>query len=193
MRDPVSQLQLRDVGAEFAAARERFERLDAATADAKWHLRPTPEEWSVAECVMHLNLTSRAMLPRIRAAFDEARSMPPVGERRYRSTFLGWLLAATVGPVPRLAGLKLGKVATPPAFVPGSELPRAEVAGEFRRWLADEAALLESARGVAIDRATLESPFRAGTCYDGWSALLILVRHEHRHLAQAEQALARLP
>jgi hypothetical protein len=184
--------QLAEAALEFAAARERARALLAATPDRRWLQRPADGAWSVAECLAHLNLTSAAMVPRIRAAFEEAQMRPPIGARPYKPAMLGRILAATVGPVPTAAGFRFGRVRTPPPFVPGSHLPRAAVETELTRWMDDEAALVLEAEGLAIDEVRIESPFRAKTFYDGWSALLILVRHEHRHFAQAELANATL-
>jgi hypothetical protein len=184
-----SAKQLDAAAHEFNQVRRRFEALEAAVDDARWGLRPSESEWSVGECIAHLNLTSAAMMPRLRTAFDEARALPPVGERGYSHSTLGWILAKTVGPAPRLAGVTLGRVRTAPAFVPGADAPRDDVVAEFRQWRNDEEALLRDAGGLQIDRVKIESPFRAGTYYDGWSALIILARHELRHIVQAERVL----
>lgn len=188
MTATASAQQLDRAAHEFAAVRARFDALMAGVREEQWASRPSPSEWSVAECIAHLNLTSAAMLPRIRAAFDEARAMPPVGARAYAQSTLGWILGKTVGPAPRIAGMTLGRVRTPPPFVPGSDLPRDQVMDEFTAWREAEERLVRDAEGLAIDRVRIESPFRAETYYDGWSALLILARHELRHLVQAERA-----
>jgi len=184
----MSSLKQLDLVASAAAnARRRFADLDAAIPDALWSTRANPTEWSVAECIAHLNLTARAMVPLIERAVEESRAFPPMASRRYRQGAVGLILAATMGPVPKFLGFKLGKISTPPPFVPSSELPRTAVVAEYNEWQAKTAALIEASRGLAIDNAKVESPFRAGTYYDGYSALLIVVRHEHRHLYQAEQ------
>lgn len=183
-----SSLQLAMAAREFAAARDRTRRLLAATTDAQWITRPASDSWSAAECLAHLNLTSASMVPALRAAFEEARQLPSVGQRAYRKSVLGAVLAASVGPAPRLLGLALGRTRTATQFVPGTLLPRAAVETERARWMDEEAALVLEATGLAIDRVRVESPFRAGAFYDAWSALLIIARHEHRHLEQAERA-----
>jgi hypothetical protein len=182
-----STKQLDVVASAAASARRRFADLNAAVPDAAWMQRTTATEWSVAECVAHLNLTARAMVPLIERAVDEARAFPPMGTRRYRQGAIGLLLSATMGPVPKFLGFKLGKISTPPPFVPSSDLPRGAVVGEFTDWQAKVASLIDASRGLPIDNCKVASPFRAGTFYDGYSALLIVVRHEHRHLYQAEQ------
>jgi hypothetical protein len=183
--------QLDVVASSAASARRRFADLDAAIPDAAWAQRTNPNEWSVAECIAHLNLTARAMVPLIERAIEEARAFPPMGTRRYRQGAVGLILAATMGPVPKFLGFKLGKISTPPPFVPSSELPRAAIVTEYREWQTKTASLIDASRGLAIDNCKVESPFRTGTYYDGYSALLIVVRHEHRHLYQAEQVHAR--
>jgi hypothetical protein len=184
--------QLDTVAAAAANARRRFADLDEAIPDLLWSKRANPAEWSVAECIAHLNLTARAMVPLIERALEDARALPPVGTRKYRQGAIGLLLAATMGPVPKFLGFKLGKIKTPPPFVPSSELPRTEIVGEFKEWQSKVASLIDASRGLAIDNAKVESPFKAGVFYDGYSALLIVVRHEHRHLYQAEQVHPRV-
>ncbi len=187
-----SHQQLDDLAKAYDDVAKRFTALDARVSDAQWAQRPAATSWSVAECIAHLNLTSAAMLPRLRAAFADAKALGPMPERPYKGAWLGRVLAAMVGPVPAVLGIGLGRVKTPKPFVPGSDLPRAKVVAEFRRWAGEEKALLWTLEGLQIDRVTIESPFVAGARYDGFSALWILVRHELRHLVQAERALSRL-
>lgn len=187
-----SHLQLDELAQAYAEVAQRFAALESRVTDAQWQARPAPGEWSVAECVAHLNLTSAAMLPRLRVAFAEAQALGPIGDRAYAGALFGRMLARFVGPVPMVLGVPFGRTKTAAAFVPGSELPRDAVVAEFRRWGGESLALLWSAEGVQIDKVTLESPFVAGARYDAYSALWIVVRHEMRHLVQAERALARL-
>lgn len=189
MASSPSAKQLDAVAHDLAQVRRRSDALLTQVSDAQWATRPGEQEWSVAECIAHLNLTSDAMVPRIRAALTEARDLPGVGERAYAHSTLGWILAKTVGPAPRLAGVTIGRVRTAPAFVPHHLLPRDETVAEFRRWRGEQEDLVRDSVGLAIDRVKIESPFRAGTYYDGWSSLVILARHELRHLVQAERAL----
>jgi hypothetical protein len=186
----INQLDL--VASAAASARRRFADLDAAIPDILWSKRADPNKWSVAECIAHLNLTARAMVPLMERAVEESRAFPPMGARRYRQGAVGLILAATMGPVPKFLGFKIGKITTPPPFIPTSELPRTEIVAEFKEWQAKVATLIDASRGLPIDNAKVESPFRAGTFYDGYSALLIVVRHEHRHLYQAEQVHPRV-
>lgn len=193
MATSASHTQLDALADAYAEVSRRFTALEQRVGDAQWNARPAAQEWSVAECIAHLNLTSAAMLPRMRAAFDEAKRLPRVGARAYRGSLFGRVLARMVGPVPIVLGVRLGRAKTAKPFVPGSELPRSQVVAEFRRWQAEELALLWSAEDLPVDLVTVESPFVAGARFDGFSSLWIVVRHELRHLVQAERALGRLP
>lgn len=179
--------QLERVAREFRAVTERFHRLMDATPDDRWGVRAAVDAWSVAECIAHLNLTSAAMVPRLRAAWETARARGGGAPRRYRRAPMGLLLSLMVGPTPGVGRWRFGRIRTPAPFVPGGALPRAEVVREFEAWQADELALVSAANGLPIDAVRIESPFAEGVTYDGYSSLLILARHEHRHLAQAER------
>lgn len=178
--------QLQPLLDDVAAVRARWARLAAATPDDRWATRARPDAWSVAENIAHLNLTARAMLPLLEAATEQARAL---GARpgRLRRSALGAILSATVGPVPRLLGFRLGRVRTPPPFVPTGDEPRAMISAEFERHLAAHDAGIRASDGLAIDQVRIESPFAPGAKYDAYSGWMVVLRHAHRHLAQAER------
>jgi hypothetical protein len=62
--------QLQALLDDFGSARERLHRLQATVPADKWAQRPSEGSWSVAECVAHLNLTSRAYIAPPAAEFD---------------------------------------------------------------------------------------------------------------------------
>src|SRR5829696_9696724 len=105
------QPQLADIISDFDAARARLQDLVKATPESKWSTRRDPDRWSVAECVAHLNLTSRAYVPRLRKAFAGRVALDPP-PRRYRRDFAGWLIGLAVGPMPRIGRFRFGRVKT---------------------------------------------------------------------------------
>lgn len=179
--------QLQTVETELAMARGRFQRLMAATSDLRWAARPAPGQWSVAECIAHLNLSSRAMQPPLEAAVAKARALGASAPTRFRRTILGRLLGAMVGPAPGIGNVRIGRTSTPPEFVPAGEFPRRATVEEFERHLEAHARLLAGADGLPLDKVRVASPFAKAVSYDAYSAFLIVARHIHRHLAQAER------
>lgn len=180
------QPQIQSLIDDVAAVRARWARLSAATPDDRWTVRASPEAWSVAECIAHLNLTARAMQPLLESAADEARARGPF-TGKMRGTLFGSLLSLMVGPVPRIGGMRFGRVKTPPPFVPTSDESRAVISGEFERHLASHEAALRAADGLPLHLVRVESPFAPGARYDAYSGWLVVVRHCHRHLDQAER------
>ena len=124
------------------------------------------------------------MQPLLDRASADARSLRTPARRLRRSTF-GAILGVMVGPAPGWGNVRFGRTKTPPPFVPTGDLPRADLVAEFERHLAAHEVALRAADGLALDKVTIESPFAVGARYDVYSAWVILVRHAHRHLAQA--------
>lgn len=176
--------QLQAVANEFAAARERLHRLAATVPADRWAQRPSAEQWSPAECVAHLNLTSLAYIPQLTNGLQQARAMGGGAPTKYPRGLMGWLLTRMMRPG------KGGKVKTAAAFVPTATAPMAEIVAEFNRLQDEQVALVRQADGLPIDRVQMASPFSARVKYTMYAALTILANHQHRHLQQAENAWA---
>ena len=174
--------ELTAVVREFESALVRLHELRRNVPAAVWGRRPGPERWAPAECVAHLNLTSAAMIPLVRAALADARRQGTPAPAHYHRDLVGWLLWKSLAPSGRI------KAKTIPAFVPsGDHSPDALVA-EFERWQAEQIGCVRDADGLPIQRVKIVSPFNARIRYNLFSAFSILARHQHRHLWQAERA-----
>jgi len=169
---------------EYESAGDRLHRLEAATPDERWSRRRDPARWSVAECVAHLNLTSRAYLPLIDAALTEARQKSEAGpsptDRRLRRDLAGWLLWRVIGPPVRM------KMKTTTRFIPEADLSREQSIAEFDHLQREQIERARGSDGLPIDQVSIVSPFNKRLKYNLYSCLTILPRHMHRHLWQAE-------
>jgi hypothetical protein len=174
--------QLRAICDEFDAASDRLRWLIADVPEPAWSRRPDPARWSVAECIAHLNLTSRAYLPLLDDGLARARTSGGPAPGRFHRDLAGWLLWKTMGPPARI------RTRTTAAFVPSGEEAPTELVAQFERLQRELLARVNNADGLPIDRVKIPSPFNARLKYNLFAALTILPRHEHRHLWQAEQA-----
>jgi hypothetical protein len=181
--------QLAAIIDDYERAQARLHRLRDRLTDEEWTARPSPDRWSPAECVAHLNLTSRAFLPRLREAF--AAAPPGAPPARLRRDPAGWIVSVVAGPLPRVGGKRIGRVRTTGSFVPLGGLGPRELVDEFDALQAEQVALVREADGRPIDRLRIASPFAGNVRYSVYSALYTLPRHQHRHLDQAEEAAAR--
>lgn len=173
--------QLAGLVEEYRTATVRLHDISRAVPDAHWTARPEPGRWSIAECVAHLNLTSEAMLPLVRVAVTSAQSLGRAGGR-YRRDPAGWLLTVLLPPPVRF------RVPTTAPFIPQSLTPPADLVARFEEYQASFLQCIRDAGGHAIDRVRVPSPFNTKAQYNLWSALMIVPRHQHRHLWQAERA-----
>jgi hypothetical protein len=176
--------QLERLAGEYQSALDRLDGLHRSIPAAAWTARPAPGRWSAAECVAHLNLTSAAFVPLLHQGVAEARRRGGTVPVRYRRDLLGWLIAKLLGPA------RLFRTKTTPAFVPSADRPLGELVAEFARLQADHLACLRGADGVPLHTVKISSPFEARIRYTLYSAFAMIPGHQHRHLAQAEDAAA---
>jgi hypothetical protein len=174
--------QLSELESEFNTALVRLHQLKKDVPSSSWSRRPAPERWSPGECVAHLNLTSAATIPKVRAGLDDARRRGAAAPSRYRRDVVGWLLWKNLKPS---GGFR---VKTAPAFVPTGDRSPDELVAEFERLQTEQIACVRQADGLPIHLVKITSPFDARVRYNIFSALSILARHQHRHLWQAERA-----
>jgi hypothetical protein len=174
--------QLQAVIDEFESAERRLRELVQRVPAERWPTRSDPARWSVAECVAHLNLTSRAYLPLLADALARARALPRAAPgTTYRRDAGGWLLWRIMGPPVRF------RVKTTAPFVPSGADPPDALVSDFVRLQADQVAVVREADGLALTRVSIPSPFNSRIKYNLFTCFTILPRHQHRHLWQAEQ------
>lgn len=176
-------VQLEPVVSEYRAAEARLARLFDAVPAERWEVRPEPGRWSVSECVDHLNRTSEAFVPAMRSAISAAESLRGEGARRFRRDAIGWLLSVIMPPPVRII-----RSSTTADFEPVSTASPAELVRRFGELQRAQLECVELADGLPLDRVWIASPFNQRVRYNLYSCFVILPRHQHRHLWQAEQA-----
>jgi hypothetical protein len=114
-----SREQLHALARELDLVSNRVHGLIDLLSDAAWGTRPAPETWSVAECIAHLNLTSRAFLAPLREAIARAPQLE-TASRPYRRDLAGRLIGLVAGPSLRVAGRRFVRLrTTEPLFQKG--------------------------------------------------------------------------
>ena len=147
-----------------------------------WNTRPAPGRWSPAECVAHLNLSSAAILPVVRAGIACASTQPGHASH-YRRNAAGCLVSHLIAPSGWV------KLRTAARFVPALEHDVPALLREFAEWQAELVACVRAADGLPLDQVRVASPFDPRLSYNLYAALSLVPRHQHRHLVQAERAL----
>lgn len=168
---------------QYADTAADAERLVETQPAARLTSRPSPIRWSAVECLQHLTISNRQFLPRLEKALEQARGMP-ASDGPYGLSLMARLLLWILEPPVRL------RFPTKPPFAPAEPQQPEEALREFLASHEAVAALLGSARGVALDKVEIVSPFAENVRYNAWATFRIIVAHERRHLWQAHQAVA---
>jgi hypothetical protein len=166
-----------ELGAIAEDARRAFGRLSAAQLNWK----PSPERWSVGQCLDHLVKTNECFMP----------DMGRIAAGTYRTS--AW------GRVSPLSGLfarlilkaldpeKGRKTKAPKVFVPASSDIPADMVERFARHQKEFAAGVRATAGADPRRTIVTSPVAAVATYSLLDAYRIVVAHERKHLAQARR------
>jgi hypothetical protein len=181
------QQQLGELVDSLKAAQSRLRALTDKLSDSAWSAKPGPDRWSPAECIEHLNLTSRAYMPLLHDAVGKSRKMRGAPTTHYRRDPIGWFMSVMMAPR-RQRKVPLPRIKTTKDFIPRGERSRTEILSEFVQLQGALVTLVQSADGLPIDKFKIVSPFGGKMKYNTYSALVIVARHEHRHLQQAEEA-----
>ncbi len=169
---------------ELEATSARLHALTDTMDDATWRTRPGNAGWSVAECIEHLNLTSRAYAPILNEAIRDGRARGLTDNAgRNRLDFVGWMFVKMLEPP-----VKRMRVTTTPPFVPPSIDARPKVVAEYDELQGKLISFLAEADGLALSRLKVASPFNARFRYSVYSAYRMIASHQRRHLWQAEHA-----
>jgi hypothetical protein len=183
MDTPADQLE----AARLALAKSEAKGLTLGNSlsDSQWTSRHARGGWSPAECFVHLNLTTSAMLPLLQAGTEEARTHQWTSEDPFSVGFLAKALCWFLEPPYRI------RIATQPAFMPRAPAEMAEVLTDWKDRHRSLDTLIRDSAGLALDRPVIVSPFdpKGKIRYSVYAAFLILAAHEQRHLWQAARAV----
>ena len=178
--------ELAHVKQELLDARERARRLSEGLSETLWGTTPGPGRWSIAECVIHLNITSERFIPIVDDAIRDGRERGVWANASPRRDFMGWLLAKTLEPPYRL------RLRTTAPFVPARIEPMSDVLERFDYLQGELLVRIDRAQGLSLERLRVVSPFNAKVKYNLYSALRLIPVHQRRHLWQAERVRAQL-
>lgn len=172
--------ELEGVRAELDAVSRAAQRLCAGLDERQLSWRPQPGRWSLAENLVHLNVTNQIYLTSIDQTIDDARRKGIVGSGPFRQDFVGRWFIWTVEPPFRI------KSKAPRNIVPVLQGPATDALPQFLRCQERIIQRLERAEGLDLARARFVSPFASLLRMNLLSAFGVVTSHERRHLFQME-------
>ena len=176
--------QLADIKAQLDAASERAAIIVNSIAFEQLNERPQPDQWSIAECLVHLNLSSQAEIAVINRVFEQKQAKKIAAGKQFKMDLLGRFLKWSLEPPPMF----FSKMKTTKPFQPVIVEQSSDVLPTFLALQEQLKACVDTASELPLNEIKVESPFDTRVKYNLFSFFHILLAHERRHLWQAEKA-----
>src|SRR5262245_9338661 len=145
--------------------------------------KPSPSEWSIAQCLEHLLLLNKPYIPQIEKILAGKRQASLWERAPLLPAFFGRLGLAAVQPASKQ------QVKARPAFVPASSDIDIGILHRFSAHQGDLIHLMKATAELPIEKIIITSVVSPVVTYSLSDAYRILVAHERRHLQQAERVM----
>ena len=146
--------------------------------DAQFHWRPSPERWSIAQNLAHLNVVDGLDVPEIAKAIENGRTAGWTGTGPFAYGRLSrWFVRISEKPG-RI------KMRAPKVYLPPASEPRERVLSEFVSIHDRMAELVTQSDGLDLARIQVPSPF-PWVKFSLGQRFALLAAHDRRHLRQA--------
>ncbi len=169
---------------QFEALARDAEAMAGDVSDDQFNWRPPSGGWSVAQCIEHLNITTRSYLPALDEGIADAIRRGLYGDGPFRYGWFARMFVRSVGPGGRM------KFKAAKAWLPPASRPKQETLAAFRAYQVQCIDRLRQANGLDLSRAKVKSPASNLVRLPLGSAFAVLVAHAERHLAQARRVMA---
>jgi hypothetical protein len=173
---------LAELDRQFAAAKEEASHLVDGLDESQFNWRPGAYNWSMAECLLHLNIVGDRCVHMLEMAMADARGRGRLADGPFGYGWLSkWILTHTEPP-------SRHKFKAPRAFAPvcGGQ-PITAVLPTFTHLQEQLSRQLEQARGLDLARIKVPAPEARPLRFNLQFTFTWIAAHERRHLWQARQ------
>lgn len=173
--------ELAELDRQFAAAKVEASELVNGLKESQFNWRQDPHSWSMAECLLHLNIVGERCVHALEKTLTEARAHGLMAPGPFGYGWLGRRILANTEPPPRR------KRKAQRTYTPASGQPITAVLPTFLH-LQDQIALrLEQAVGLDLARIKMRVPDAGLFRFNLQITFAWIAAHERRHLWQARQ------
>ena len=166
---------------QFAAIRGEVEKLLFGIRPDQFNWRPAPGQWSISECLTHLNVVDGIDADLLARAVIAARAKGWTSAGPFRYGALStWLIGKLEPPVKM-------KTTAPKIYVPPPDQPLETVQREFYRIHDRLVEILGMAEGLDLARIKVPTPLARWIHFSFTQRVRLLAAHDRRHLWQAWQ------
>jgi hypothetical protein len=152
--------------------------------------QPTPEKWSIAQCLEHLNSYGHYYIPLLEATVLAGENGHIAATSRFRSGWLGNYFANSMQP--KADGSIALKMKAVKNHTPASNLDASAVLAIFLEQQQAILNVLEHAKRVNIQKLRVPISIARFIRLSVGDTFRFLIAHEHRHVLQARRVVAEL-
>jgi hypothetical protein len=171
---------------EIQEARRRAEALSIGLTPEQFTMQPEAGKWSVAECILHLNVTAAVVQRLMEKAMAQGRQEKKLGAGPFHIGLKGRLLVWIAEPPPKF------RIPAPPHLRPPAQIDDpVRLLPDFLKAQDEWERLMRESAGLDLSNIKVGkrfSPFRA-TLAAGFPWMMA---HQRRHLCQAENVKKQL-
>jgi hypothetical protein len=173
--------ELAELERQFAAAKAEASELVHGLEELQFDWRPGAHSWSIAECLLHLNMVGGRCVHTLETALSDARTQGLVAPGPFKHGWLGkWIIANTEPPAKH-------KYRAPRGFTPAHGQPITAVLPTFRHLQEQLSLQLEQASGLDLAHIRVPAPEARLLRFNLHVTFAWIAAHERRHLWQARQ------
>lgn len=173
--------ELAELQRQFAAAKDEACALVNGLKESQFNWRPGPHSWSMAECLLHLNIVGERYAHVLEQVLEKARTQGRAGQGPFGYGWLGkWILGNTEPPPKRT-------FKAPRSFTPAYGQPLTAVMPTFMHLQDQLARRIEQADGLDLAHIKVPAPGMGPLRFNLYLTFAWIAAHERRHLWQARQ------
>lgn len=162
----------------------QFDRAFGALTIEQLHWKPNANTWSIAQNMDHLRVVNETYYPVLEALKAGTYPRPFMAKLGFMVSFLGATVLKAVEPG------REKKMKTFPIWEPTTSPINEHIRREFGQHQAELKQQIEAAKPYLNQGLVIASPANSFVVYKLETAFDIIVSHERRHLAQAQEVLA---
>jgi len=146
--------------------------------------KPSPDQWSIAQCLEHLIITNRPYIPTFEQILSNEKQTTAWERLPFLPGFFGRFLIKALDPDSKR------KVKAPKIFQPSLSKIDSKIIPEFISQEKRIATLMKALADRDLEKQRVTSPVSRVVTYSLFDAFRIILVHEQRHFAQAERVMA---
>lgn len=173
--------ELAALQSQFAAVKTEASDLVKGLAESQFNWRPEPHRWSMAECLLHLNMIGDRYVHAIEKALEAAGTEERNAQGPFGYGWFGkWILNSTEPPPKRTSK-------APRSFTPPYGQPLTAVMPTFFHLQDQLGRQVEQSAGLNLVRVKVPAPGLGPLRFNLHLTFAWIAAHERRHLWQARQ------